>query len=83
MSSGAASLTQADLCAYWAKCFDVASEERRKLSSHAYPPKSELPPRAEHGIGGRRRVYLDGFDEALAFKRTLTPFAPQPRRSKG
>jgi len=78
-----ASITQADVVQYWTQHFDVAAPNRRKLSSHVYAPHHELPQRRASSAGGRELVYVDGFEEVRRFKKTLTPFPPPPRMSKG
>lgn len=78
-----ASITQADVVQYWAEHFDVAAPNRRKLSSHVYAPHHGLPERRETGAGGRKLIYVDGFEEVQKFKKTLTPFPPPPRVCKG
>ena len=82
VAAAAAALTREDLVRYWAEHFDAAASKRRKLSSHVYAPRNELPTKLESGIGGRRIVYVDGLEEVLAFKRTLNAFPAAPRRSK-
>ena len=78
-----ASLTKQDLVHYWEEFFAPAARKRRKLASHAYAPSRNLPPRCEQGVEGRRVVYIDGFQDALAFKSTLSPYPPPPRKDKG
>jgi len=82
VAASAAALTQAELLTYWNVHFEAHAPARRKLASHAFAPRHELPPKRERGVGGRSMVYLDGMGEVLAFKKTLSPFPAAPKRSK-
>ena len=72
-------LTKQMLLDYWHAIFDVSSPRRRKLSAQMFAGSAELPPRQPTGVGGRKVHYVDGFDAAVEYKRTLAAFPCAPR----
>jgi insulysin len=74
-----AKLTKEDLITYWNDHLDSNAPGRRKLSSQTFAAHHTLPDKLEKGIGGREMHYIDGFEGAIEYKRTLSAYPAPPR----
>lgn len=72
-------VTQADVVAYWLATFDAKAPGRRKLSTQVFAAHLSLPPKQSLGVNGRAMHYIEGFEAALEYKRTLAAFPAPPR----
>ena len=72
-------VTQQDIIDYWDKTFDANARGRRKLSSQVIPAHLSMPDKKATGIGGRPMHYVDGVEEMVQYKRTLTAYPTAPR----
>ena len=71
--------TRDDLLTHWMATFDAAAPHRRKLSSQVFAAHHRLPPRQRAGVNGRRIHYVDGYAQAVEYKRRLATYPPPAR----